>query len=156
MDLDDVTVVGRTFWEQLDNMRKVFKRFRWAQLKPNPKKIPTLSEGITVPGEYHIAGRNNHRPREAEGRMGMADTEGQTRTKELLSLVYLLWAVGPRLRCHRETADHIYRREASHLRKSSVPHLSWVTHSRRRSSLATCTKAQQWYLGPTDGELGRH
>jgi hypothetical protein len=34
--LDDVIVVGRTFQEQLDNLRKVFQRLLEAHLKLNP------------------------------------------------------------------------------------------------------------------------
>ena len=36
--LDDVIVIGRTFQEQLDNLRKVFQRLREAHLKLNPAK----------------------------------------------------------------------------------------------------------------------
>jgi hypothetical protein len=34
--LTDAIVVGRTFQEQFDNLRKVFQRFRGARLKLNP------------------------------------------------------------------------------------------------------------------------
>jgi hypothetical protein len=36
--LDDIIVIGRTFQEHLDNIRKVFQRLRGAHLKMNPEK----------------------------------------------------------------------------------------------------------------------
>jgi hypothetical protein len=42
--LDDVIVVGRTFHEQLFNLRKVFQRFREAHLKMNPEKCQVFRE----------------------------------------------------------------------------------------------------------------
>jgi hypothetical protein len=36
--LDDIIVIGRTFQEHLDNLRKVFQRLRGAHLKMNPEK----------------------------------------------------------------------------------------------------------------------
>jgi hypothetical protein len=35
--LDDTIVIGRTFKEHLDNLRKVFHRLRGAHLKMNPE-----------------------------------------------------------------------------------------------------------------------
>jgi hypothetical protein len=40
--LDDVNVIGRTFQEQLGNLRKVFQRLREAHLKLNPEKCQLL------------------------------------------------------------------------------------------------------------------
>jgi hypothetical protein len=38
VNLDDIIVIGRTFQEHLDYLRKVFQRLREAQLKMNPEK----------------------------------------------------------------------------------------------------------------------
>jgi hypothetical protein len=52
--LDDANVVSQTFQEQLDNLRKVFQRFRGACLKINPEKCQLLwkevqyLEGVTI------------------------------------------------------------------------------------------------------------
>jgi hypothetical protein len=44
--LDDVIVVGRTFLEQLANLRKVFQRFRGAHLKLNPGKCLLFQKDV--------------------------------------------------------------------------------------------------------------
>jgi hypothetical protein len=36
--LDDIIVIGRTFHERLDNLRKVFQGLRGTHLKMNPEK----------------------------------------------------------------------------------------------------------------------
>jgi hypothetical protein len=46
MKTDDVIVIGRTFRENLLNLRKVFQRFREARLKRNPKKCQLLQKEI--------------------------------------------------------------------------------------------------------------
>ena len=48
--LDDVIVVGRTFQEQLDNLRNVFQRLREAHLKLNPEKCQLFRKEVRYLG----------------------------------------------------------------------------------------------------------
>jgi len=48
--LDDVTVVGRTFQEQLDNLPKVFQRLGEAHLKLNPEKFQLFRKWVRYLG----------------------------------------------------------------------------------------------------------
>jgi hypothetical protein len=52
-NLEDVTVVGRTFQEQLNDLRKVFQRYRKAPLKVNPEKSQLFQKLVGCVG--HIA-----------------------------------------------------------------------------------------------------
>jgi hypothetical protein len=49
MYLDDMTVIGRTFQEQLLNMGKVFLWFQRRTPKVQSGEVPTLPEGSMVP-----------------------------------------------------------------------------------------------------------
>jgi hypothetical protein len=44
--LDDVIVIGRTFQEQLDNLRRVLQRLREAHLKLNPEKCQLFRKEV--------------------------------------------------------------------------------------------------------------
>jgi hypothetical protein len=44
--LDDVIVIGRTFQEQLDNLRRVFRRLREAHLKLTPEKCQLFRKDV--------------------------------------------------------------------------------------------------------------
>jgi hypothetical protein len=48
--LDDVTVNGRTFQEQLDNLQKVFQRLRKAHPKLNPEKCQLFRNEVRYLG----------------------------------------------------------------------------------------------------------
>jgi hypothetical protein len=48
--LDDVIVIGRTFQEQLDNLRRVFQRLREAHLKLNPEKCQPFRKEVRYLG----------------------------------------------------------------------------------------------------------
>jgi hypothetical protein len=48
--LDDVIVIGRTFQEQLDNLRKVFHRLREAHLELNPAKFQLFRKEVRYLG----------------------------------------------------------------------------------------------------------
>jgi hypothetical protein len=48
--LDDVTVIGHTFQEQLDNQLKVFQRLREAHLKLNPDKCQLFLKEVQYLG----------------------------------------------------------------------------------------------------------
>jgi hypothetical protein len=48
--LDDVIVVGRTFQEQLDNLRRVFQRLREAHLRLNPAKCQLFRNEVRYLG----------------------------------------------------------------------------------------------------------
>jgi len=46
----DVIVIGRTFQEQLDNLRKVFLRLREGHLKLNPEKCQLFRKEVRYLG----------------------------------------------------------------------------------------------------------
>ncbi|GBM15017.1 Retrovirus-related Pol polyprotein from transposon 297 [Araneus ventricosus] len=48
--LDDIIIVGRTFEEHLNNLRKVFQRLQKANLKLNPKKCRFFQKEVTYLG----------------------------------------------------------------------------------------------------------
>jgi hypothetical protein len=48
--LDDIIVIGRTFQEHLDNLRKVFQRLRGAHLKMNPEKCQLFHKELQFLG----------------------------------------------------------------------------------------------------------
>ncbi|GBM49702.1 Retrovirus-related Pol polyprotein from transposon 17.6 [Araneus ventricosus] len=48
--LDDIIIVGRTFEEHLNNLRKVFQRLQKANLKLNPKKCRFLQREVAYLG----------------------------------------------------------------------------------------------------------
>jgi hypothetical protein len=48
--LDDVIVIGRTFQENILNLRKVFEQFREARLKLNPRKYQLLQKEVKYLG----------------------------------------------------------------------------------------------------------
>jgi predicted RNase H-like HicB family nuclease len=48
--LDDVIVVGRTFQEQFDNLRRVFQLLREAHLKLNPEKCQLFRKEVRYLG----------------------------------------------------------------------------------------------------------
>jgi hypothetical protein len=48
--LDDIIVIGRTFQEHLDNLRKVFQRLRGAHLKMNPGKCRLFHKEVRYLG----------------------------------------------------------------------------------------------------------
>jgi hypothetical protein len=57
--------------------------------KAQPGKVPALSEGSVVPEAYCVAGGSNHRPRETEGHLGMADTEEQVQIEKFPGFMYI-------------------------------------------------------------------
>jgi hypothetical protein len=48
--LDDIIVIGRTFQEHLDNLRKVFQRLRGAHLKMNQEKCRLFHKEVRYLG----------------------------------------------------------------------------------------------------------
>jgi hypothetical protein len=48
--LDDIIVIGPTFQEHLDNLRKVFQRLRGAHLKMNPEKCRLFHKEVRYLG----------------------------------------------------------------------------------------------------------
>ena len=48
--LDDVIIVGKTFWDHLENIRKVLMRFRFYNLKLKPKKCILFQEEVKFLG----------------------------------------------------------------------------------------------------------
>jgi len=48
--LDDITVIGRTFQQQLDNLQKVFQRLQEAHLKLNPEKCQLFRKEVRYLG----------------------------------------------------------------------------------------------------------
>ncbi|GBN25305.1 Retrovirus-related Pol polyprotein from transposon 297 [Araneus ventricosus] len=48
--LDDIIIVGRTFEEHLNNLRKVFQRLQKANLKLNPRKCRVFQKEVTYVG----------------------------------------------------------------------------------------------------------
>ena len=48
--LDDVIIVGKTFWDHLKNIRKVLMRFRFYNLKLKPKKCILFQEEMKFLG----------------------------------------------------------------------------------------------------------
>ncbi|GBN93715.1 Retrovirus-related Pol polyprotein from transposon 17.6 [Araneus ventricosus] len=54
--LDDIIIIGRTFEEHLNNLRKVFKRLQKANLKLSPKKCRFFQNEVTYVGHVISAG----------------------------------------------------------------------------------------------------
>jgi hypothetical protein len=48
--LDDIIVIGRTYQEHVDNLRKVFQRLRGAYLKMNPEKCRLFHKEVRYLG----------------------------------------------------------------------------------------------------------
>jgi hypothetical protein len=48
--LDDIIVIGRTFQEHLDNLRKVLQRLQGAHLKMNPEKCLLFQKEVRYLG----------------------------------------------------------------------------------------------------------
>ncbi|GBM40416.1 Retrovirus-related Pol polyprotein from transposon 297 [Araneus ventricosus] len=48
--LDDIIIVGRTFEEQLNNIRKVFQRLQKANLKLSPKRCKFFQKEVSYLG----------------------------------------------------------------------------------------------------------
>jgi hypothetical protein len=87
VSLDDVIVVGRTFQERLDNLRKVFQRFQRARLKLNPEKCQLLQKEVCFLGHIELLEGMTTDPEKLKAAAMAADKE-QTRAKNLPSAVW--------------------------------------------------------------------
>jgi hypothetical protein len=63
--LDDIIVIGRTFQEHLDNLRKVFQRLRGAHLKMIPEKCRFFQKEVRYLGHIMSPTGSDHGPRKA-------------------------------------------------------------------------------------------
>jgi hypothetical protein len=70
-------------------------------------------EVCMIPGPYFAVRENNHRPRLAEGSIGMVSPRVQAQNTELLWPMFLLHVVYYRLHWYWRTIDQTHRRETS-------------------------------------------
>jgi len=103
--LDDVIFIGRTFQEQLGNLRNLFQSLQEAHLKLNPakywlfrKEVRYLGHIMSPSGVFTVAVRSIHGPREARSCEELAKTKGQTPFEEFSRAVDVLQEVHLRIR----------------------------------------------------------
>jgi hypothetical protein len=106
--LDDIIVIGRTFQEHLDNLRKVFERLREAHLNMNPEKCRSA-----VPGTHRILPGSDDGSRKAGGCKMLTTTEGQAPAEELPWTVHVLPKVHFWVRRDRKTLKSVDGRKTA-------------------------------------------
>jgi hypothetical protein len=84
--LGDVIVIGRTFQEQLDNLRKVFQRLREAHLKFNPENCQLFQKEVQYLGHNGSPSRVTTDPEKLESIKSWPRLNGKHQLRSFLGL----------------------------------------------------------------------